>query len=212
MEFSYRVTKDEYNQAFRLKSQKNTLFSGLAKTIMFWLFILVCLVLLWGIVQRSETPRRPRVDSPVVSPDNPNQSAAPVSDSRNTADSRSSDSSIAKAILFNVGPFLLLGAVWFFMLKNANSKGGGLLSTYNRDPLMQGQFTVIITSTSISIQNTAGFEGKLNWSLFDGWREGKSVIVLNYKSGNFNILSIAALSESQRSELRGILAAVLPQM
>ncbi|MGA8739605.1 MAG: hypothetical protein WB561_00300, partial [Terracidiphilus sp.] len=102
-----------------------------------------------------------------------------------------------------------------FMLRSFKGNRGlavlGLIGSYNRDPLMQGQFTVNVSSTSISIQNTAGYSAQLNWYLFEGWRTGKSVIVLDYKSGNYNILSIGGLSDSQKCELRGILAATLPE-
>ncbi len=216
MEFSYRVDQNEYKQAFLLRSQQTSLISGRMKTVMFWIFILVCLTLLWSIVQKRATQTKPHSESPVVPSTAPDTNAAPSSGSRNPAGSSSPhtgdrDANVPRALLFNIGPFILLAAIWFFMLKNMGGKAGGLPGMYNRDPLMQGQFTVNITTTSISIKNTAGFTGQLNWYLFEDWRESNSVIVLNYKSGNFNILNIGALSESQKSELRGILAAALPQ-
>jgi len=216
MEFSYRVTPEDYKQAFQLRRQQNSLVSRTMKTVMFWVFILVCLTLLWSIVQRKPNLSKPGTE---VTP-----SSAPISDSddggseasRNPGGSEApavqrKETGLPRALLFNFGPFVMLAAIWFFILKNMNGKIGGLLGVYNRDPLMQGQFTVNVTSASISIQNTAGFAGQLNWYLFESWREGKSVIVLNYKSGNFNVLVTAALSESQKSEVRGILSAALPQ-
>ncbi len=82
---------------------------------------------------------------------------------------------------------------------------------YRKDPSMQGKFTVNITSTSISTQNAAGTSSQCGWNIYDYWREGKGVIVLVFHSGAYFILSLAGLTEPQRSELRGILTSALPK-
>lgn len=218
MEFSYRISEDDYKQGFKLRLRKNALISGVTKTIMFWVFILICLVLLWAIVQRTATTSRSRNDIPNTSAAESGSSGDAASDAPQTSPDgpakRVDNASLSKALIFNLGPFLLLGAIWIFMLRNMTGRGLailGLAGPYKRDPLMQGQFTVNLTSTSISIQNTAGYSAKLDWCLFDGWREGNSVIVLIHKSGTYSVLSIGALSDGQKSELRGVLAAALPQ-
>lgn len=82
---------------------------------------------------------------------------------------------------------------------------------YRKDPMMQGQFTVEITSESISGRNTAGNSWKNEWNTYASWVEGKSVIVLIYHTGLYFILNLAGLSDAQRGELRGILATALPK-
>jgi hypothetical protein len=221
MEFSYRISKDDYKQAFKLRLQKNALISGVTKTIMFWVFILICLVLLWAVVQRtantsksvSDTPNTSAVtlgspeDTPSNIPQNDIQSDVPTKHADNA--------SLSRALTFNLGPFLLLAAIWLFMIRSLIGNRGltvlGLIGSYNRDPLMQGQFTVNLTSTSISSQNSAGYSARLDWSLFESWREGKSVIALIHKSGTYSVLGIGGLSDAQKLELRGILAAALPR-
>jgi hypothetical protein len=82
---------------------------------------------------------------------------------------------------------------------------------YRKDPVMQGQFTVNVTPEFLSAENTAGTCWKARWNIFAAWREGKDVIVLMYFTGAYFVLSIAGLSDAQRSELRGILATALPK-
>jgi len=76
---------------------------------------------------------------------------------------------------------------------------------------MQGEFTVSVTPQSISIRNTEGTSFTSVWSVYERWREGKNLIVLIFRSGGYSTLNIAGLSEFQRDELRGILAAALPK-
>lgn len=92
----------------------------------------------------------------------------------------------------------------------------GLLPTrmrrlYRKDPSMQGQFTVNIAGDSISMENTVGTSSVAGWNVYEYWREGKDVIILGFHSGTYIILGLTELSEAQRAELRGILAAALPK-
>ena len=82
---------------------------------------------------------------------------------------------------------------------------------YRKDPLMQGQFTVNLSPESISIQNTAGTSAKTGWNIYKGWREGKGIIVLLLHPGTAFAMSLAGLSEPERSELRGVLNSALPK-
>ena len=133
------------------------------KTIMFWVFILICLMLLWGVVQRgtsmgkdTEVPYSDlldKIDSQQVQDvaiqgtDLTGHLKANPKDQFHTTIPQSTDSLIQKLsaakvhfqikkeqgnlllpILFNVGPFVLLGAIWFFMLRQMQSGGNKALS------------------------------------------------------------------------------------
>jgi cell division protease FtsH len=134
------------------------------KTIMFWVFILICLVLLWGVVQKgagmgakdieisysdlySKVVQGQVQDAQFQGTDlrghlkaNPKEQfhttvgeqhedlekamlAGGVSFSKKDA-----QSNLLLPILFNVGPFVLLGAIWFFMLRQMQSGGNKALS------------------------------------------------------------------------------------
>ena len=134
------------------------------KTIMFWVFILICLVLLWGVVQKgagmgakdieisysdlyNKVVQGQVQDAQFQGTDlrghlkaNPKEQfhttvgeqhedlekamlAGGVSFSKKDA-----QSNLLLPILFNVGPFVLLGAIWFFMLRQMQSGGNKALS------------------------------------------------------------------------------------
>ena len=134
------------------------------KTIMFWVFILICLMLLWGVVQRgtnmgakdaevSYSDLLDKIDAGQVqdvvlqgSELHGHMKANPK-DQFHTNIPASTDTLLnklhaAKAsilfkepqnnillpLLFNVGPFVLLGAIWFFMLRQMQSGGNKALS------------------------------------------------------------------------------------
>jgi len=192
MEFNYRVSEDEFKQAFRLRLKSGR--SNAGKTVLFWIFILICLIFLWSVVQRSSSSSNSSANVPVA----------------HSSEGHSDHVGIGRALMVNVGPFLLLLAVWFLALRNRQA-APATLGSYNRDPLMQGVFTANITQASVSIQNTAGYSVQMNWYLFESWREERTVILLLLKSGGCTILSTNDLSDPQKSELRGILSAALPQ-
>ena len=87
----------------------------------------------------------------------------------------------------------------------------GLRRIYRKDPSMQGQFTANITPESISIENTAGTSFRAGWNIYERWREEEGLLLLVLRSGASSMISLADLSSTQRDELRGILAAVLPK-
>jgi|HubBroStandDraft_5_1064220.scaffolds.fasta_scaffold39448_2 hypothetical protein len=192
MEFTFKVTEAEYLRASRLKIKLPG--SKTLQTVLFWIFILICLVSLWSNVEKSKRTTVTN-DQPVVT--QPSEIDPP------------SHGTGFHALLVNVGPFFLLIGVWFFMLlKLRPTTVRGL---YRKDPVMQGQFTVNVTPEFLSAENTAGTFWKARWNIFAAWREGKDVIVLMYFTGAYFVLSIAGLSDAQRSELRGILATALPK-
>ena len=134
------------------------------KTIMFWVFILICLVLLWGVVQHgtigqgkdteinySELYDKVQAgqvqDAQVQGTDlRGHMKATPkeqfhtsVGESHEDLDKamlanhvnfskKDAQSNLLLPILFNVGPFVLLGAIWFFMLRQMQSGGNKALS------------------------------------------------------------------------------------
>jgi len=133
------------------------------KTIMFWVFILICLMLLWGVVQRgtsmgkdTEVPYSDLLDKidaqqvqdvAIQGTELRGHMKATPKEQFHTTISQSTDTLINKLhaakvnfslkdpqsnlllpILFNVGPFVLLGAIWFFMLRQMQSGGNKALS------------------------------------------------------------------------------------
>jgi hypothetical protein len=187
MEFSYKVSEQEYAEAWKLK-QKGGSRSAILRAVMFWVFILVCLMLLWSVVNRS-SQTAPVVDSP------PPTSPA--------------DTSSSRALLANIGPFLAVAAVWCFLL--FGFRPILMRRRYRKDPSMQGQFTVDITPVSMSTTNTVGTSSTIGWNVCEFWREGKIVIILSFHSGAYFILGLTELSEARRAELRDILQAALPK-
>jgi len=131
---------------------------------MFWVFILICLMLLWGVVSRSNSIGGK--DAEVSYSDLLNKIDAQQvedvtiqgtelrghlktnpKDQFHTTIPQSTDTLIQKLyaakvsfnlkdpqnnillpLLFNVGPFVLLGAIWFFMLRQMQSGGNKALS------------------------------------------------------------------------------------
>ncbi len=187
MEISYRISEAEYLMAVKLW-RKGAIRSSRIKSILFWVFIIVCLMLVFGIFQKSH-------QQPTI----PEQPAGEIVGSGN----------IVGGIISNVAPLILFAGVWVFLI----FKWMPMLQRrrYRKDPAMQGQFTVNITSESISTQNTAGTSSKTGWNIYDYWREGKDIILLVFHSGAYFLISLASLSEPQRDELRGLLATALPK-
>jgi cell division protease FtsH len=134
------------------------------KTIMFWVFILICLVLLWGVVQHgtigaakdTEIPyselydkvqQNMVQDAAIQGTDlRGHMKATPKEQFHTTVGDHYDDlekamltahvnfskkdaqNNLLLPILFNVGPFVLLGAIWFFMLRQMQSGGNKALS------------------------------------------------------------------------------------
>ncbi|MGC2615344.1 MAG: ATP-dependent zinc metalloprotease FtsH, partial [Terracidiphilus sp.] len=134
------------------------------KTIMFWVFILICLVLLWGVVQHgtigqgkdTEIPYSELYDkvqqgmvqdAAIQGTDlRGHMKATPKEQFHTTVGDHYDDlekamltnhvsfskkdaqNNLLLPILFNVGPFVLLGAIWFFMLRQMQSGGNKALS------------------------------------------------------------------------------------
>ena len=191
MEFTYKVSEEDYWRAWRLRLKPPR--TRVLRTVVFWAFILICLLVLWRVVELNAP-----ITAGAGEPATTQQPEAPTQGSGTTAHS----------LLVNVGPFIVLIGFWALMLRFGQWAPRRI---YRKDPLMQGQYTVTITPESISTQNTAGTSTKRTWNIFASWREGKDVIVLIYYTGAYFILSVGGLSEGMRSELRGILTAAVPK-
>lgn len=196
VEFSYKISEAEYIQAAALRMKTPRVKSVKAAT--FWIFILVCLVLLWRVIEKNENHVR----------DETSAAQLETADS-GTSDARVVEPSKTRAFGVNVAPFFVLIAVWLFLLFRFMPKR--LKRSYRADPMMQGEFKVKITPDSFETANTSGSSSRTAWNNYQYWREGKSVIILVNFSGTYFILGLAALPEPQWTELRGILGAALPQ-
>jgi len=130
---------------------------------MFWVFILICLMLLWGVVQRGTTMGKDtevsysdlldKIDAGQVQdvtiqgtelhghmkatpkdqfhttiPSNSDALIKGLHDAKVSFTLKDPQSNILLPLLFNVGPFVLLGAIWFFMLRQMQSGGNKALS------------------------------------------------------------------------------------
>jgi cell division protease FtsH len=130
---------------------------------MFWVFILMCLVLLWSVVQRSTSMGKdteinysdlfdkvqsgqvqdatiqgnelhghlkvsPKDQFHTTIPANYEDLLKALQAAHVNFSIKEPQSNILLPLLFNVGPFVLLGAIWFFMLRQMQSGGNKALS------------------------------------------------------------------------------------
>ena len=130
---------------------------------MFWVFILICLLMLWGVVSKSTSMGKDTEipysdlyakvqqglvqDAAIQGPDlHGHLKASPKDQFHTTVGANYEDlkkamlagnvnfsikepqSNLLLPILFNVGPFVLIGAIWFFMLRQMQSGGNKALS------------------------------------------------------------------------------------
>lgn len=184
MEFSFKVSEAEFLRAAKLE-RKSSRRSSL-KTAVFWILVMLGLMFLYIAVQ-------PPGHVPGVS----SQPASVRALIRGAAISQ------------RIGPFLVISGVWTLII--AVLLPIRMRYIYRKDPRMQGEFTIRLTPDSISTENTAGSLSMSAWNIYDYWCEDKGVIVLRFRSGSYSILSLAGLSNTQRSELRSILSAALPK-
>lgn len=130
---------------------------------MFWVFILICLVLLWGVVQRganmgkeAEIPyselfdkvqnqqvqdaavqgnelrghlkSSPKDQFHTTLPGNWDELDKAMRASKVNFSIKEPSSNLPLQILINIGPFVLIIAIWFFMLRQMQSGGNKALS------------------------------------------------------------------------------------
>lgn len=191
MEFSYRITEAEYLQASKLKPLTSFLSIALRAVkwmILFWVAVFVGLVLLWAAVERSGPPR------PAA------QHAAAKGAPRG---------SLLKGVLVAFGPVVLIGGGSICLIFGVER----MLARrkYRNSARMQGQFTVIITPGSICVRDFEGASTQAGGDLYEWWYEEKGLILLRLRSGACSVVSLAGLSEAERVDLHGMLAATLPK-
>jgi cell division protease FtsH len=145
------------------RRERGILVNSTVKTIMFWVFILVCLIMLWTVVQRNSNMGKSqeigysdlmdKIDAGQVqdatlqgtevhghlkgAKDEFHTTITSNLDDSLTKELRSNkvsinikepQNSILIPLLINIGPFVLLGAIWFFMLRQMQSGGNKALS------------------------------------------------------------------------------------
>jgi len=130
---------------------------------MFWVFILICLMLLWGVVSRGagvgkepefsyselldkvqaglvqdvtiqgtelhgHLKATPKEQFHTTIPANTDSLTKELTGAKVNTNFKDPQSNLLLPILFNVGPFVLIGAIWFFMLRQMQSGGNKALS------------------------------------------------------------------------------------
>ncbi len=196
MEFTYRISEADYFAAAKLRNK------SMRKTalwrIMFWLFILVCMVVVWSIISRLDTHAPAHSDTqPQISSDSSGETGI------------SSTALISASVAANVIPICVLIFVWAFAIYFIGP--WRLRKLYRKDPAVQGEITVNITPESISSRNTAGSMSQTGWNIYERWVESGNLILLVTHSRIYGIMNIAGLSDTQRAELRSIIATALPR-
>lgn len=196
MEFSYRISEEEYLRAARLKFKDAFRLRRVGRVILIWILVLAGLMLAMTFIQKSKQEQTSIQEERIE--------AVPTE----TSSSQKTEN-LLPALISNVGPFVIVVGIMAYVVFRGIPMQ--LRRQYRKNPAMQGQFTVNITPESFSSDNTAGASGRSGWNIFDYWREGKGLIMLVYHSGPYFLISLADLSEAQKVELRGILAAALPK-
>jgi cell division protease FtsH len=130
---------------------------------MFWVFILICLMLLWGVVSRGagvgkepefsyselldkvqaglvqdvtiqgtelhgHLKATPKEQFHTTIPNSTDSLTKELTSAKVNTIFKDPQSNLLLPILFNVGPFVLIGAIWFFMLRQMQSGGNKALS------------------------------------------------------------------------------------
>jgi hypothetical protein len=187
MEFSYTISEADFLRARKLpkKSPAQILSLIVRANLLFWLLLFVLLIILWTLVHLTSPPAQ---TPPVSAHGHP----AGLLGSVIVCLIFVAVSCIVAFLLFGIGPL------------RARRQ-------YRKDPFFQGQFTVDLDAQRISMRNSAGASSQDAWNLYGYWRARENLIVLVQPSREFLILNLAALSDAQRTELRSILTAALPQ-
>jgi hypothetical protein len=194
MEFTYRISEADYLAAAKMR--RASMGNATVQRVLFWCFVLVCLVVLWGVVSRSSTHTS-------------SNSGTQVQSSDSSSDETETPASTKTSFIYNVGPFVVLVFVWGIGFYNMGPRR--LRKLYRNDPAMQGEISVDITTGSFSSRNTTGSTSQSGWNIYERWIEGKNLVLLVMRNRLYVILNVAGLTETQRTELRSILSAALPR-
>jgi hypothetical protein len=199
VEFSYRISEADYRRAYDLYRKKASLICRIPSKLILVVVVVLALVPTYSIIQRHTQQA---------------QSASTETTIRETNEARPPDAGAAltsnqlASLLENVGPFLLLVAVWifvvFFWLPGLVGK------TYRKNPLMQGEYTLSLTPDCLVVANTAGLDSRLAWPIFSKWIIKENIVILIYKSGSYLIVNLAGLDPAEQIQFRSILAESIP--
>ena len=145
------------------RRERGVLVNSTVKTIMFWVFILICLMMLWAVVQRGTSMGKdteiaysdlfdkaqaglvqdaaiegtelhghlkatPKDQFHTTVPANYQDLEQALRAAKVTLTIKTPQNNILLPLLFNVGPFVVLIAIWFFMLRQMQSGGNKALS------------------------------------------------------------------------------------
>jgi hypothetical protein len=182
MEFTYRVSEQEFLQAAKLY-RKSTANSKVRK-ILFAAFISLCLILLFAVVMKIRNNPVEQVP----------QEQASVT---------------AGQIIQQTGPLVLIGALWIFIIffwPRMRLRG-----IYRKSPALQGEVTVRAALDALSVQTSTGSTSRTSWGDLKSWHESNGLILLIYPTKIYQIVNVSGLPERERQELHGILTTALPQ-
>jgi hypothetical protein len=185
MEFSYRISEEEYLRVFRPKLK----MQGLIVMILFWVIFAAILMLVITAIQHfAQEAQIAQL-----------QAVHRVWSRYNFSE-----------LFLDIGFLLLMVGLWVshsVVIPKFRRFG------YRKDPAMQGEFTVNLKPDLITIQNSVGTFYRSGWNVFFGWHETRGMIVLmsSLATPISVLISMAGLTNTQQDELRGILTAALPK-
>jgi cell division protease FtsH len=145
------------------RRERGILVNSTVKTVMFWVFILICLLMLWAVVTRNNVNGKTtdvkysdlldKIDGgqvqdatiqgtkvhghlkgskdefhTTISTNNVDSLTKELRANKVTFDLEDVSSNWQLQLLESIGPFILLGAIWFFMLRQMQSGGNKALS------------------------------------------------------------------------------------
>jgi hypothetical protein len=182
MEFSYRISEQEYIRAAKLYRKAS--FSSKVRKILFVIFVLFCLLLLFAVVMKTRQ----------ISDNDPLRQTFSVT---------------AGQVVGQVVPLALILSLWFFIVLVWPRRR--LRGIYRKSPALQAEVTVEVTPDIFSVQSSTGSASRTRWTDMKKWYEAEGLILLIYPTKIFQIVNVKGLSEAQHEEIRGILAAALPR-
>ena len=82
---------------------------------------------------------------------------------------------------------------------------------YRKEPIAHAELTTEITSDGFSQTSSAGSNTTIQWSMFKCWKESKTVFICLLTNIQYVVIPKHALSSDQQTDLRTLLAQVLPK-
>ena len=200
MEFSYRISEAQYARAFKLRIKHLRKHRRVLNAALFWMVIIVILLTLWSFEQKQSSQSENARDAAAANYDSASTEGKDASEHR---------ASTPQDIALDLLPFaaivalLIVGKFWWMPRQ--------IRKIYRKDPSMQGEFTVQITPQTYFCRSSAGTTLEAGWDVFDFWIDDRDLVLLVYKSGMSVPLNTSNLGQTEQSELRSTLSAVLPK-